>query len=48
MDRLLGQNRIFVDRLQGVGVLTKEEAINRSCSGPNRAGQRSVAQPPSR
>ena len=34
MDRLLGQNRIFVDRLQGVGVLTKEEAINRSCTGP--------------
>jgi NADH-quinone oxidoreductase subunit D len=34
MDRLMGKNRIFVDRLQGVGVLTREEAINRSCSGP--------------
>jgi NADH-quinone oxidoreductase subunit D len=34
MERLMGQNRIFVDRMQGVGVLTKEEAINRSCSGP--------------
>ncbi len=34
MDRLMGKNRIFVDRMQGVGVLTKEEAINRSCSGP--------------
>jgi NADH-quinone oxidoreductase subunit D len=34
MDRLLGENRIFIDRLQGVGVMTKEEAINRSCSGP--------------
>ena len=34
MDRLLGQNRIFVDRVQGVGVLTKEEAVSRSCSGP--------------
>ena len=34
MDRLMGKNRIFVDRMQGVGVLTKEEAVNRSCSGP--------------
>ena len=34
MDRLMGRNRIFVDRMQGVGVLTKEEAINRSCTGP--------------
>jgi NADH-quinone oxidoreductase subunit D len=34
MDRLLGRNRIFVDRMQGVGVLSKEEAINRSCTGP--------------
>ena len=34
MDRLMGRNRIFVDRTQGIGVLTKEEAINRSCSGP--------------
>ena len=34
MDRLLGRNRIFVDRMQGVGLLTKEEAINRSCTGP--------------
>jgi NADH-quinone oxidoreductase subunit D len=34
MDRLMGRNRIFVDRLQGVGVLTKDEAISRSCSGP--------------
>ena len=34
MDRLMGKNRIFVDRMQGVGVLTKEEAINRSCTGP--------------
>ena len=31
MDRLLNRNRIFVDRTKGVGVLTKEEAINRSC-----------------
>ena len=34
MERLLVRNRIFVDRTKGVGVLTKEEAINRSCSGP--------------
>jgi NADH-quinone oxidoreductase subunit D len=31
---LLNRNRIFVDRTKGIGVLTKEEAINRSCSGP--------------
>lgn len=34
MERLLNRNRIFVDRTKDVGVLTKEEAINRSCSGP--------------
>ena len=34
MERLLNRNRIFVDRTKGVGVLTKEEAIKRSCSGP--------------
>ncbi|MCA9266089.1 MAG: NADH-quinone oxidoreductase subunit D [Planctomycetales bacterium] len=34
MERLLNRNRIFVDRTKGVGVLTKEEAINTSCSGP--------------
>ncbi len=34
MKRLLDRNKIFVDRTKGVGVLTKEEAINRSCSGP--------------
>jgi NADH-quinone oxidoreductase subunit D len=34
MERLLNRNRIYVDRTQGVGVLTKEEAINRSVSGP--------------
>ncbi len=32
--RLLNRNRIFVDRTKGVGVLTKEDAINMSCSGP--------------
>jgi NADH-quinone oxidoreductase subunit D len=32
--RLLNRNRIFVDRTRGIGVLSKEEAINLSCSGP--------------
>src|SRR5687768_15404448 len=34
MEKLLNRNRIFVDRTKGVGILTYEEAINRSCSGP--------------
>jgi NADH-quinone oxidoreductase subunit D len=34
MERLLNRNRIYIDRTRGVGVLTKEEAINRGCSGP--------------
>ncbi len=38
MDRLLNRNRIFVDRTKGVGMLTKEEAMNRSCSGPIARG----------
>jgi NADH-quinone oxidoreductase subunit D len=38
MDRLLNRNRIFVDRTKGVGVLTKEEATNRSCTGPVARG----------
>ena len=32
--RMLNRNKIFVDRTKGVGVLTREEAIDRSCSGP--------------
>jgi NADH-quinone oxidoreductase subunit D len=34
MERLLDRNRIFIDRTKGVGILTKEEAINRSATGP--------------
>lgn len=34
MERLLNRNRIFVDRTKDVGILTREEAINRSASGP--------------
>jgi NADH-quinone oxidoreductase subunit D len=32
--RLLNRNRIFIDRMRGVGVLSKEDAINMSCTGP--------------
>lgn len=34
MGRLLFRNKIFVDRMRDVGVLTKEEAINYCASGP--------------
>ncbi len=34
MERLLTRNRIFVDRMRGVGVLTPAAAINRGASGP--------------
>lgn len=34
MERLLFKNRIFLDRLIGVGVLSKEDAIGLSCTGP--------------
>ena len=34
VSRLLNRNRIFIDRMKGIGVLTKEEAINRSVTGP--------------
>ncbi len=33
-ETLLVRNRIFVERTKGIGVLTQEEAINRSCTGP--------------
>lgn len=32
--RLLNRNRIFIERCQGIGVLSKEDAINLSASGP--------------
>jgi NADH-quinone oxidoreductase subunit D len=34
ISRLLNRNRIFIDRTKGIGVLSKEDAINFSCSGP--------------
>jgi NADH-quinone oxidoreductase subunit D len=32
--RLLNRNRIFIERTRGIGVLSKEEAINLSATGP--------------
>jgi NADH-quinone oxidoreductase subunit D len=32
--RLLNRNRIFIDRTKNIGVLSKVEAINLSCTGP--------------
>jgi NADH-quinone oxidoreductase subunit D len=34
VSRLLNRNRIFIDRTRHIGVLSKEEAINLSCTGP--------------
>ncbi len=34
MVRLLNRNRIFIERTRGIGVLTKEMAIDMSCTGP--------------
>jgi len=34
MEGLLNRNRIFMDRTMGIGVLTKQEAIAHSCTGP--------------
>ncbi len=34
LEKLLNRNRIYVDRTKGVAVLTKEEAINFSATGP--------------
>jgi NADH-quinone oxidoreductase subunit D len=33
-DSLLTRNRIFMDRMQGVGIISKEDAINYAFSGP--------------
>lgn len=34
MERLVNRNRIFVDRMKGVGLLSKERATNMSATGP--------------
>ncbi|MCC6637900.1 MAG: NADH dehydrogenase (quinone) subunit D [Ignavibacteriaceae bacterium] len=37
-ERLLNTNRLFVERLEGVGVISGEEAINMGLTGPNLRG----------
>jgi NADH-quinone oxidoreductase subunit D len=37
-ETFLNRNRIFVDRTQGVGVISKEQAIDYGLSGPNLRG----------
>jgi NADH-quinone oxidoreductase subunit D len=34
MEKLLMRNRIFLERMRGVGVLSKQDAISLSCTGP--------------
>ena len=34
MEKLLFRNRIFLDRMRGVGIITKSQAIDFSCTGP--------------
>jgi NADH-quinone oxidoreductase subunit D len=34
LTRLLNRNRIFIDRTKGIGVLSRADAINWSCTGP--------------
>ena len=34
LHRLLTRNRIFIDRCKGIGVLTREDAVNFSATGP--------------
>ncbi len=38
MEKLLNRNKIFHDRTKGVGILTKEQAINRCVTGPVARG----------
>ncbi|MCL4550948.1 MAG: NADH dehydrogenase (quinone) subunit D [Bacteroidetes bacterium] len=35
MDKLMLGNRIFIDRLEGIGILSKEDAIDLGITGPN-------------
>lgn len=35
MDKLLLGNRIFIERLEGIGILSKDDAINLGVTGPN-------------
>ncbi|MBE2282563.1 MAG: NADH dehydrogenase (quinone) subunit D [Prosthecobacter sp.] len=38
IDKLLSRNRIFIDRTQDIGVISKEEAIAYGITGPNLRG----------
>jgi NADH-quinone oxidoreductase subunit D len=38
VDKLISRNRIFVDRTENLGVITKEQAIGFGLSGPNLRG----------
>src|SRR5262249_34667746 len=33
-DKLLSRNRVFIDRMSGIGILTREEAISYGLTGP--------------
>ncbi len=37
-EKLLNSNRIFVDRLEGIGILSKEDALDLGITGPNLRG----------
>jgi NADH-quinone oxidoreductase subunit D len=38
LDKLLTRNKIFVDRNKGIGIITKEDAIDFGLTGPNLRG----------
>lgn len=38
IDKLLSRNRIFIDRTQNIGVITKDEAVAYGITGPNLRG----------
>ena len=38
IENLLNTNRIFIDRLEGIGHLSKEDAISLGCTGPTLRG----------
>jgi NADH-quinone oxidoreductase subunit D len=37
-EKLLNKNRIFIERTDGIGVITKEQAIDIGLSGPKSQG----------
>jgi hypothetical protein len=47
LENLLNRNRIFMDRTQGIGVLTHDEAIAWSTTGPMATRRRPVKRDPS-